>query len=219
MRSWRSSRGSCSTSPVTSRDKEADEVLDDLVEARHCCSRSRPSRRPGTGPGWLRRCGSRPGCGNSSAPQDLTDPPANWWESGPTLVADYRLHVAPRTYPTRERLRSTTALGELADLPGWTAGPERCRGRAGQRPRLARFQVDAAAEIFRALGDKRTQGVIIGAGTGSGKTLAFYLPAFAALAPGLVAGQAPGAHPCPVPAERIAAGPVAGGGLRCPGCC
>jgi ATP-dependent helicase Lhr and Lhr-like helicase len=121
-------------------------------------------------------------------PQDLTNPPAHWWESGRTLVADYRLHVAARKYPERN-VPAATAISELSDLPGWTQiqGDVAAAQVAG-RP-LAQFQVDAASEIFRAVGDKRTRGVIVGAGTGSGKTLAFYLPAYAALTPGLITGR------------------------------
>jgi ATP-dependent helicase Lhr and Lhr-like helicase len=121
-------------------------------------------------------------------PQDPENPPSRWWEQGRTLVADYRLHVAPRKYPTRD-VSADTVLDELSDLPGWTqvaadVATAQIKGRD-----LARFQVDAAAEIFRALGANRNRGVIVGAGTGSGKTLAFYLPAFASIASGLGQGR------------------------------
>ena len=119
---------------------------------------------------------------------DITGAPPKWWESGKTLVADYRLHVEPRRYPIRN-VPVETVLAELADLPGWTAAQrDVLAAQVAGRP-LARFQVDATAGIFRSLGGRRTRGVIVGAGTGSGKTLAFYLPAFSALVPDLVAGR------------------------------
>jgi ATP-dependent helicase Lhr and Lhr-like helicase len=121
-------------------------------------------------------------------PQDPTNPPTNWWAARPTLVADYRLHVAPRKYPKRS-VPMAQALGELGDLPDWSQAQVDVAGAQVNGRDLARFQVDASAEIFRALGEQRTRGVIIGAGTGSGKTLAFYLPAFAALVPGLLQGK------------------------------
>ncbi len=121
-------------------------------------------------------------------PKDLTDPPSNWWEDGRPLVADYRLHVAPRRYPDRN-VSVAKALGELGEIPGWTAMQSDVAAAQVKARPLARFQVDSAAEIYRALGAKRTCGVIVGAGTGSGKTLAFYLPAFAAIAPGLITGK------------------------------
>jgi ATP-dependent helicase Lhr and Lhr-like helicase len=121
-------------------------------------------------------------------PKDLTNPPVHWWETGRTLVADYRLHVAPRKYPRRD-IPAALALGELRDLPGWTQAQDGVAVAQVKGRDMARFQLDAASEIFRALGEKRTRGVIIGAGTGSGKTLAFYLPAFAAIAPGLMQGK------------------------------
>lgn len=121
-------------------------------------------------------------------PTDIRDAPAKWWEAGKTLVADYRLHIESRQYPMRD-VPVETLLGELTGLPGWTTVHRDVvvAGVAG-RP-LARFQVDATAGIFRALGERRTRGLIVGAGTGSGKTLAFYLPAFSALVPGLVQGR------------------------------
>lgn len=121
-------------------------------------------------------------------PPDINAAPAKWWETGKTLIADYRLHVESRKYPTRD-VPVETLLEELAGLPGWTTARRdvvvaQVAGRS-----LARFQVDATAGIFQALGQQRSRGVIVGAGTGSGKTLAFYLPAFAALVPYLVQGR------------------------------
>jgi ATP-dependent helicase Lhr and Lhr-like helicase len=121
-------------------------------------------------------------------PADLAQPPASWWEQGRTLVADYRLHVAPRRYPRRD-LPLQTCLGELGQVAGWSMLQEEiAAAQVGDR-NLARFQLDAALSIYQSLREKRSRGVIIGAGTGSGKTIAFYLPAFAAMAPGLRPGR------------------------------
>jgi hypothetical protein len=114
-------------------------------------------------------------------PQDLIQPPARWWDRGRPLVADYRLHTAPRRYPRRD-IPAADALEELRHTPGW----EQLHGdiaaaQIGERS-LASFQLDASKAILESLHGTQGRGVIIGAGTGSGKTLAFYLPAFAAMA-------------------------------------
>ncbi|WP_433346920.1 protein DpdJ [Micromonospora sp. CA-111912] len=114
-------------------------------------------------------------------PRDLTSPPARWWEQGKTLVADYRLHTAPRRYPERNVLIED-ALQELALTEAWTAGHESTARALLRHPTVARFQVDATRAITTALNARQSAGVIVGAGTGSGKTLGFYLPAFAAMA-------------------------------------
>jgi ATP-dependent Lhr-like helicase len=168
-------------------DKEPDEILEELVDKALLFEVPAQSpRRYRTRMAETLRLTTR--LRQLFPPQDLADPPANWWAARPTLVADFRLHVAPRTYPKRSVLVAQ-ALGELADLPGWTQVQGDVAAAQVNGRDLARFQVDASTEIFRALGEKRTRGVIIGAGTGSGKTLAFYLPAFAALAPGLLQGK------------------------------
>jgi ATP-dependent Lhr-like helicase len=120
-------------------------------------------------------------------PPDPNNPPPRWWENGRPLVADYRLHVAPRRYPSRD-ISSQASLDELQQLPGWAplqldVAAAQIAGRD-----LARFQLDAARSISGSLNAADGRGVIIGAGTGSGKTLAFYLPAFAAMAAGAVPG-------------------------------
>lgn len=121
-------------------------------------------------------------------PKDLDDLKPNWWEAGRTLVADYRLHVAPRRYPRRD-IPAVDALMELGELQQWgQVQGAVAASQVGDRA-LARFQLDAAAEIYRSMTDNRDHGVIVGAGTGSGKTLAFYLPAFAALAENLYVGK------------------------------
>lgn len=108
------------------------------------------------------------------------------WLTAPRLVADFRMALRPRRYPTRdidpgdavEILRSR--LGNLApDL-------ERClRATLADRGTgfaLSSFQVDAAEAILSALRDGSGGATVVTAGTGSGKTLAFYLPVMATLA-------------------------------------
>lgn len=168
-------------------DEEADDVLDGLLDAALLFKV--PAQMPAryrTRLAETLRLTAR--LRQLFPPPDLANPPSRWWEKGPTLVADYRLQVAQRRYPTRD-VSAAEALGELSVLPGWTQVTRDVAAAQVKGRDLARFQVDAAAEIFRALGERRTRGVIIGAGTGSGKTLAFYLPAFASIVPGLGQGR------------------------------
>lgn len=121
-------------------------------------------------------------------PQDLTQPPARWWERGRPLVADYRLHVAPRRYPKRE-IPPSDALSELQQIPGLEQLPTDIAAAQIGELDLARFQLDASRSILESLHGMQGRGVIVGAGTGSGKTLAFYLPAFAEMAKHAVPGR------------------------------
>ncbi|MER5280116.1 protein DpdJ [Streptomyces sp. NPDC002809] len=104
-----------------------------------------------------------------------------WWQHQRRLVADYRLHVAPRRYPHRD-IPASDALRELAQLPHWGEAQERVAAALVRGRKLARFQLDATCCVFTSLSSQRSKGIIVGAGTGSGKTLSFYLPAFAAMA-------------------------------------
>ncbi len=117
-------------------------------------------------------------------------PPSGWWRQYPRLVADYRLHVRHRRYPTRD-INAADALKELRALPHWGDLQERVATAQLRGFNLARFQIEATQAIYTSLARRGSRGVIVGAGTGSGKTLAFYLPAFAAIADGIRSG-APG---------------------------
>lgn len=108
-------------------------------------------------------------------------PPQRWWLQGKPLVADYRLHVAPRRYPKRD-IDSEEAVHEFGAMPGWDALHSDVTRAQIQGFDLARFQVDATRSIFRSASGRQSCGIIVGAGTGSGKTRAFYLPAFALMA-------------------------------------
>ncbi|MFF2818996.1 protein DpdJ [Kitasatospora cineracea] len=105
----------------------------------------------------------------------------NWWQPYRRLVADYRLHVADRSYPRRD-LPAAAEIDGLANSSGWS-GSDLAVAHAGWgKYELSAFQVRAAQTVLRALKSDRSEAVIVGAGTGSGKTLAFYLPAFVAMA-------------------------------------
>jgi ATP-dependent Lhr-like helicase len=127
-------------------------------------------------------------------PRWLTQPPQGWWQQGRRLVADYRLHVAPRRYPDFD-VDLTTALTELAQEEGWGSGQSAVAEAYLKDPasakemKLARFQIDATRAIFSSIARRQGLGVIVGAGTGSGKTLSFYLPAYAAMSERCVAGR------------------------------
>ncbi|MCX5528924.1 protein DpdJ [Streptomyces bobili] len=105
----------------------------------------------------------------------------DWWESGKPLVADYRLHVSERRYPTRD-ISAAQAIAEMEVTPGWTEHHSKVAGVLIGSYSLSRFQVDATKAVTNSLAHGDSRGVVVGAGTGSGKTLAFYLPAFAAMA-------------------------------------
>lgn len=108
-------------------------------------------------------------------------PPANpaapgWWRNSNSLVADYRLRVAPRRYPIRS-IGCAEAITELQSVPGWSAQHAEVLSRIVGLNQLAQFQLQAASSVLSALESPQLTARIITAGTGSGKTLAFYLPA------------------------------------------
>jgi len=108
-------------------------------------------------------------------------PNVGWWQHRPTLVSDYRLHVATRRYPARN-IETSAAIDELLGVAGFTESLVPIAEAVIRYPRLARFQLEAAKAVYAALQEGTARGIIVGAGTGSGKTLAFYLPAITAMA-------------------------------------
>jgi ATP-dependent Lhr-like helicase len=114
-------------------------------------------------------------------PRDLEHPPSRWWERGRPLVADFRLHVAPRRYPTRD-IDPAAALDTLKQAGNWDELQTQVAAAQVEGLQLARFQVATARSIVAAAAAGQTRGVIVGAGTGSGKTLAFFLPAYTLMA-------------------------------------
>ncbi len=105
-------------------------------------------------------------------PQDTSV--AGWWRNSNTLVADYRLRVAPRRYPRRS-ISAEEALASLND--GGELNGASVLERIVGESKLAKFQVNATASILEGLRAPRLTARIVTAGTGSGKTLAFYIPA------------------------------------------
>lgn len=108
--------------------------------------------------------------------------PGEAWQGAPPLVADYRLDLRKRRYPTRD-LAAQEILPELGSLTELQQGIWRTLAP----PQLAAFQKRATERLL--LCADRDLGIIVGAGTGSGKTLAFYLPAFLRLAEMVQAGE------------------------------
>lgn len=104
-----------------------------------------------------------------------------WWQRRPTLVADYRLHVATRRYPERD-VATSVAIKDLSLTKLWGDPLAAVAEAAIRHSTLARFQVDAAKSILTYIAERDSRGVIVGAGTGSGKTMAFYVPGFVAMA-------------------------------------
>ncbi|MFF9644192.1 protein DpdJ [Kitasatospora aureofaciens] len=167
--------------PTPPADATADDVLDQCRDMAllFCVPGSSPPRYRTRLAESLRLTA---GLRQLFAPRSWAGPPeAGWWQHGKRLVADYRLHIAPRRYPRRD-IEAATVLQELASLTGWGEVQQHTAAAQLQGRSLARFQVDASKAVFASLGQPQSKGLIIGAGTGSGKTLAFYLPAFAAMA-------------------------------------
>jgi superfamily II DNA or RNA helicase len=110
------------------------------------------------------------------------------WLAAPTLVADFRMLLRPRTYP----LRDVAAADVVAECcsPGAALTAlqrkvmQRLVGLEGDSPGfpLAAFQKRATSRILVEAMANRVSGSMVCAGTGSGKTLAFYLPALTHIA-------------------------------------
>jgi hypothetical protein len=100
------------------------------------------------------------------------------WLAAPTLVADARYLVRPRSYPRWDWTPAEVADKLRAAAAAFTPVQLEAAGALIDGRDLAGFQVRAAASILRGLpAGADPSGTIVCAGTGSGKTLAFYLPA------------------------------------------
>lgn len=80
-------------------------------------------------------------------PNDRTA--AGWWRNSSTLVADYRLRVAPRRYPRRS-ITAAEAISDLAGTPDWSALHAEVLTRLVGGSLLANFQLHAASSILSA---------------------------------------------------------------------
>lgn len=117
------------------------------------------------------------------------------WASGPRLVSDLKLHLAPRRYPALH----VSAEAAWALMRPFARRPDLqravfealCNRGDGAKYDFAGFQSRAFERIFAQYGAANSSGTVVCAGTGSGKTKAFYVPAFTALAPELARGARP----------------------------
>lgn len=107
------------------------------------------------------------------------------WASGRRLVADIRLHLAPRRYPAIGITVDTAWAGMAphASRPAFQRAVFEalaCRSDGGSFT-FAGFQVRSFERIFRAYGAEEQSGTVVCASTGAGKTKAFYIPALTAI--------------------------------------
>lgn len=117
------------------------------------------------------------------------------WSTGPRLVADIKVHNAPRRYPRRDisaqscwqAMRAATNLSTLqAELFGKLS-----TGKAGTQLAYSGFQQRAFAHVLSVYGREGFTGSVVSAGTGSGKTKAFYVPALLGIAGDLARSREP----------------------------
>ncbi|MFD6091258.1 protein DpdJ [Oerskovia sp. NPDC060338] len=104
------------------------------------------------------------------------------WQSGTTLISDFRYARRPRFYPKRDHLWDTVLDGVEGATDAHRRVIEVMTQRDGKHDLLGGFQVRATRHVLTALQGQTTTATVVGAGTGSGKTNAFYLPAFSYLA-------------------------------------
>lgn len=104
------------------------------------------------------------------------------WQSGTSLIADFRYARRPRFYPKRNQAWETVFDGLDGAGDAHRSVIDSMTQRDGARDLLSGFQVRATRHILTALRGQTTTATVVSAGTGSGKTNAFYLPAFSYLA-------------------------------------
>ncbi len=104
------------------------------------------------------------------------------WATGPPLVSDIKMHLAPRRYPRRDQ-SAAECWRDLEEV-SWQRDLQRDAfdalsiGNNGVPLRFANFQRKAFKSILSRYKAKGFTGSVISAGTGSGKTKGFYIPAF-----------------------------------------
>lgn len=108
--------------------------------------------------------------------------PGQTWQSGTSLISDFRYARRPRFYPKRDHAWASALDGVTDPVGAYRGVLEVMTQRDGKHDFLGGFQVRATRHILSVLQSQTTTATVIGAGTGSGKTNAFYLPAFSYLA-------------------------------------
>ncbi len=104
------------------------------------------------------------------------------WATGPKLVSDIKLHLAPRRYPRRDQ-PAADCWKDLEEICWrrelqWAAFDALTMGKDSQPLNFSRFQRQAFKNILSRYRGRGSTGSVISAGTGAGKTKAFYIPAF-----------------------------------------
>lgn len=112
------------------------------------------------------------------------------WSSGPTLVSDVKMRLAPRRYPRRDQ-KATDCWRDLEGVCGQRslqeAGFLALSSDSSGRPfEFAHFQRRAFVHVLSRYRGNGVTGTVISAGTGSGKTKAFYVPALLGIAADLL---------------------------------
>ncbi|KPF74087.1 hypothetical protein IP68_13725 [Blastomonas sp. AAP25] len=107
------------------------------------------------------------------------------WASGRRLVADVKLHLAPRRYPAIG-ITAKVAWEGMAPYATHPSFQRQIFDALASRPgggnyTFAGFQVRSFERIFRSYGSEEQSGTVVCASTGAGKTKAFYIPAFTAI--------------------------------------
>jgi hypothetical protein len=109
------------------------------------------------------------------------------WSTGPSLVSDIKVHLAPRRYPRRTE-SAAQCWGDLEPhCRRWSRLQSRVfhalATRADSHPmQFAGFQRRAFAHVLSRYGARGLGGTMVSAGTGAGKTKAFYIPALLGVA-------------------------------------
>jgi len=112
------------------------------------------------------------------------------WATGPRLVSDIKLNIAPRQYPRRDQIAISVWERLRPHCPSQHVELiKRCffalASRDGVPLKFSGFQVRAFEHILGRYGAPGFSGSMVCAGTGSGKTKAFYIPAFLRIVPEL----------------------------------
>ncbi|MGE5608799.1 MAG: protein DpdJ [Bacillota bacterium] len=101
---------------------------------------------------------------------------ADDWAVAPKLVADLKVHLAPRRYPKRDISPEQVwdALSPVCTAPELQQAAFESLSQSLQ---FSAFQKDALPYILSRYGAEGISGSVVSAGTGAGKTKAFYIPA------------------------------------------